>query len=548
MPERNPQARTFAAGPGRTIRQARDRAGAVDIPPSRVPFRAGGAESGLRAPQRWLLRECDCAESPGAPSCEGCAEQQVQRSVSELRPSRIPAGGPLGPSITSAIDASRGGGRPLERAARERMEVGLGESPGDIRVHADGYAAALARAVSARAFTVGSDLFFAAGAYRPGSRDGDKLIAHEVTHAVQQRGAVRSGPLSVSAPADAAEVEAEAMASTVQAEASAHPPKGSASAGGREPARTAGAMGVIRGAATSIARTVDPTSDDYQRGYNDGRAANPAAPGPLSPDALDDYNEGYQNGQAQADTAQASLPPATPASTASPPPDSAAPSTADQTGALSSTGATATEEPASHQVGGIPAFRYNLPSIPIAEAHIETAAASVDLALSLRGNVTVTFPNAPANVSTDVDTGGWRLQATQALGGLTAGLRINGIGTKTPSLGATLGTRFNQTEVRLIPPNTMAFIGQAIVGYSVPSPLGDVSVRGQPGFELRVTVTPRPGAGDSTEVVDEESWFSRHAQALAIIGAVSLAVAVAVVAITAAPATGGASLALLALE
>jgi hypothetical protein len=189
-----------------------------------------------------------------------------------------------------------------------------------------------------------------------------------------------------------------------------------------------------------------------------------------------------------------------------------------------------------------------LPSIPIAEAHIETAAASVDLALSLRGNVTVTFPNAPANVSTDVDTGGWRLQATQALGGLTAGLRVNGIGTKTPSLGATLGTRFNQTEVRLIPPNTMAFIGQAIVGYSVPSPLGDVSVRGQPGFELRVTVTPRPGAGDSTEVVDEESWFSRHAQALAIIGAVSLAVAVAVVAITAAPATGGASLALLALE
>jgi hypothetical protein len=127
-------------------------------------------------------------------------------------------------------------------------------------------------------------------------------------------------------------------------------------------------------------------------------------------------------------------------------------------------------------------------------------------------------------------------------------LRVNGIGTKTPSLGATLGTRFNQTEVRLIPPNTMAFIGQAIVGYSVPSPLGDVSVRGQPGFELRVTVTPRPGAGDSTEVVDEESWFSRHAQALAIIGAVSLAVAVAVVAITAAPATGGASLALLALE
>ena len=48
---------------------------------------------------------------------------------------------------------------------------------------------ALARAVSARAFTVGSDIFFAPGEYQPGTRDGDELIAHEVAHVVQQRGA-----------------------------------------------------------------------------------------------------------------------------------------------------------------------------------------------------------------------------------------------------------------------------------------------------------------------------------------------------------------------
>jgi hypothetical protein len=122
-------------------------------------------------------------------------------------------------------------------------------------------------------------------------------------------------------------------------------------------------------------------------------------------------------------------------------------------------------------------------------------------------------------------------------------LRVNGIGTDKPSLGATLGTRFNQTEVRLIPPNTMAFIGQAIFGYSVPSPLGEVSVRGQPGFELQVTVTPGLAAGDSVEVIDKESWFSRHAVALAVIGLVALTA----IAIAAAPETGGASLTLLAL-
>jgi hypothetical protein len=442
-----------------------------------------------------------------------------------------------------AVEISRSGGGPLERAARERLERGLGESLDDVRVHTDAHAGALARAVSARALTVGSDLFFAAGAYQPGSPDGDKLIAHEVTHSVQQRSGPASGPLNLSAPGDAAEFEAEAMASTLQAEANAHTLPARADA---NLPRTDGAARAVRGTAISIARMVNPTSDDYQRGYNDGRAANPAAPGPLSLDALDGYNEGYRNGKARADAAQASLPPATPDSTTGPAPDSTAPSTdaaADQTGALTSTGAEATEEPTSYQAGGLPAFRYNFPPGPIAKTHVDTPEASVDFELSLRGNATVTFPNAPANVSFDVDTGGWRFQATQALGGLTAGLRVNGIGTDKPSLGATLGTRFNQTEVRLIPPNTMAFIGQAIFGYSVPSPLGEVSVRGQPGFELQVTVTPGLAAGDSVEVIDKESWFSRHAVALAVIGLVALTA----IAIAAAPETGGASLTLLAL-
>jgi hypothetical protein len=246
------------------------------------------------------LRECDCAEKPGAPSCEGCTKRQLQRSDGGLRPSRIPASGRVHPRVTSAIDASRGGGRPLEAAARARLEHGLGESLGDVRVHADAHAAALARAVSARAFAVGPDLFFAAGAYRPGSCDGDKLIAHEVIHAVQQRGAPTSGPLSVSAPGDATEVEAEVMASTMQAEASAHPNGGPFSVVGHEPARTAGARQATCGAAIAIARTLD-FSDPYRTGYNDGQAGNPQAPpSPFSSDAIDAYNEGYQNGQAQA--------------------------------------------------------------------------------------------------------------------------------------------------------------------------------------------------------------------------------------------------------
>jgi Domain of unknown function (DUF4157) len=325
-------------------RQAPGRAGAPHVPPSRVPVRLGAADPGLRASQR-TLRECDCAENPATPSCE---QRQVQSSGDGLRPSRIPAGGPIHPSITSAIEASRGGGGPLERTARERLELGLGESLGDVRVHADAHAGALARAVSARAFTVGSDLFFAAGAYRPGSRDGDELIAHEVTHAVQQRGAPGSGPLSMSAPGDAAELEAEAVASRLQAEASAYRQGESSSTAGHGPARTAGTFRATRGAAISIARTVDPESDAYQRGLNDGRAGNPAAPGPIPADAYDDYNEGYQVGQDQAAAAQASLPPTTsaPGSVATP-----APATAPAKGTLQVPEVTIVGNPTAYKTG-----------------------------------------------------------------------------------------------------------------------------------------------------------------------------------------------------
>jgi hypothetical protein len=66
--------------------------------------------------------------------------------------------------------------------------------------------------VSARAFTVGSDIFFSPGKYEPHTPAGAELIAHEAAHVVQQRGAPLSGPLTVSQPGDAMEREAEAVA------------------------------------------------------------------------------------------------------------------------------------------------------------------------------------------------------------------------------------------------------------------------------------------------------------------------------------------------
>ena len=102
------------------------------------------------------------------------------------------------PDVEAAIAASRGGGRALDSGVRDRMAPRLGDQLDDVRVHDDAAADGLARSVSARAFAVGSDLFFARGEHRPGTSAGDHLLAHELTHVVQQRGAPAGGPLTVS--------------------------------------------------------------------------------------------------------------------------------------------------------------------------------------------------------------------------------------------------------------------------------------------------------------------------------------------------------------
>jgi hypothetical protein len=95
------------------------------------------------------------------------------------------------------------------------MESVIGAGLADVRVH-DGTAAdGLARAVQARAFATGRDLFFARGEYRPGTSGGERLLAHELTHIAQQRGASTGGPLSVSRPGDAFEREADRVADGV---------------------------------------------------------------------------------------------------------------------------------------------------------------------------------------------------------------------------------------------------------------------------------------------------------------------------------------------
>lgn len=81
---------------------------------------------------------------------------------------------------------SSGSGSPLDNGTRARMEAGIGADFSRVRVHTDAHASSLNRSISARAFTRGSDVFFDRGQYNPGNVAGQRLIAHELAHVVQQ--------------------------------------------------------------------------------------------------------------------------------------------------------------------------------------------------------------------------------------------------------------------------------------------------------------------------------------------------------------------------
>jgi hypothetical protein len=97
-------------------------------------------------------------------------------------------GGALDAGTTSAIESRRGAGRPLDAAVRRRMEGAFGASFAGVRIHADDTAARLNSAVSAKAFTTGKDVFFGQGQFAPGTRAGDKILAHELAHTLQPAG------------------------------------------------------------------------------------------------------------------------------------------------------------------------------------------------------------------------------------------------------------------------------------------------------------------------------------------------------------------------
>jgi hypothetical protein len=164
----NPAWQLFALGA-----QAKLSVSAPDDPSEREADHV--ADRVMRMPEPTVQRKCaTCGSGPTpCPTCE--AEKKLQRKA-------VSAAAPP----TSVSAPGLGGGAPLDAGARSFFEPRFGDSFENVRVHTDDAAARSAEAMGARAFTLGRDIAFGAGEYQPGTSEGQKLIAHELTHVLQQ--------------------------------------------------------------------------------------------------------------------------------------------------------------------------------------------------------------------------------------------------------------------------------------------------------------------------------------------------------------------------
>ncbi len=118
--------------------------------------------------------------------CAHCEdEEKLQRKESS---DAVPT---VGPAFTNELTKSAGSGFQLQPGIRSTMESAFGMDFSPVRLHTDAQAVQLSKNVNAQAFTYGSDIYFNAGKYNTDSTDGKRLLAHELTHVVQQGAGVQ---------------------------------------------------------------------------------------------------------------------------------------------------------------------------------------------------------------------------------------------------------------------------------------------------------------------------------------------------------------------
>lgn len=124
--------------------------------------------------------------------CPDCAEEQQGKSGAAVQGAGLAnSKGGVSKGLENRIQKARGQGTPMAQDVKGGMEQGFGSNFDQVRIHTGSEAVQMNQELGAKAFTVGNDVFFNQGQYAPGTGAGKKLLAHELTHTVQQSGGTK---------------------------------------------------------------------------------------------------------------------------------------------------------------------------------------------------------------------------------------------------------------------------------------------------------------------------------------------------------------------
>jgi hypothetical protein len=138
-----------------------------------------------------------------------CQKTEEEEKTLRMKPMlQAPSRGiPAGQELEAEIGRSRSGGHFLDKNVRKPMEQAFGADFSRVKVHTDEQSDQLNQSIQAKAFTTGQDIFFRRGAYNPGSITGQELLAHELTHVVQQNSMDLQGQTHQDSPAETQPVD-----------------------------------------------------------------------------------------------------------------------------------------------------------------------------------------------------------------------------------------------------------------------------------------------------------------------------------------------------
>ena len=222
-------------------------------------FELEATRGGPRAPERDVTAPAAGESAPVAPgrspALDAATLMHLQRTAGNAGVVQMLSGEEEQASPVHEVVGS-GAGSSLDPGTRSTMESAFGQSFDDVRVHTDDQASKSAESVGANAYTVGSDIVFKSGQFDPDSASGQRTIAHELAHVVQQSqgpvdGSDAPGGIRVSDPSDRFERAAESTADQVMSSVSASQPSSATAAGvQRDEDEASGAVAAVQREAT----------------------------------------------------------------------------------------------------------------------------------------------------------------------------------------------------------------------------------------------------------------------------------------------------------